>query len=763
MFLQKKNNAASTITDNPLSAGSSVLNVADGSLFPSSGDFLITLWDKGNYPVNPADDPSMEIVRATARTANAITISGTTSYEHPAGTACEMLITAEMFDEMLDQNVKTTDTPTFDDLNLTGHQLLLALNDTEESSQEANIGIGLDHDLIALSEDYLELRGNFYSFQGNYFADLSSDESLKGGDGGYGGYFGILNAGVNVYLGYDDGEDMWALSALGNSKFNGEVNIGTAQQYWNIKLLDLGVLGSYPILSGYSNGAFGNIGVIADNLIIYDLAEDDNTVLIFSSTKYGLVTGNLTFSSIPGFEYFNLNYPLLVNGLILSDTGFSVGSNMLGSTEFANLVGLNQQLATTSSPQFAGLTITGGGSITPSVDSTAALYIKNATGALTIMRIDTDPTSKVGRIALGKDVAPTHQLEIINERTAAQGGTDRHISLGQYTDVVAAPTINFKRAKGSYASPAAIDTNSLLYSIWSEVFDGANWIGGAFIEWAIATSVSAGNIVADHIWGANPTGASGVSGQIMRLTGGGYLGLLASIAPVSKLHLDSGNATAVYAKFTAGTTTGLTATDGFDIGIDASGNAEIRQRENLPIYFYTNNTLLMSLLTSALEIKSDTYWDGAGSGLPYGEIYGYNVSSTITISGTGIANKVQITAFAANGESNLTTPDHDNDHITIQKTGKYMVTVSITIESAGAGLASDIGISIFKNNGATEFQNLHCHRRLVGGGVDAGSCSISGIASLAANDTIEMWIWNDTNTDDVVVDDVTLSLVQIGG
>ena len=37
------------------------------------------------------------------------------------------------------------------------------------------------------------------------------------------------------------------------------------------------------------------------------------------------------------------------------------------------------------------------------------------------------------------------------------------------------------------------------------------------------------------------------------------------ITPTSKLHLDSGNATASYCKFTAGTTTGTTSTDGFDI------------------------------------------------------------------------------------------------------------------------------------------------------------------------------------------------------
>lgn len=60
--------------------------------------------------------------------------------------------------------------------------------------------------------------------------------------------------------------------------------------------------------------------------------------------------------------------------------------------------------------------------------------------------------------------------------------------------------------------------------------------------------------------------------------------------PTAKIHQDSGTGTATYHKFTAGSTTGQTSSDGFDIGIDASGNAEIRQRENLPLTFYTNNS-----------------------------------------------------------------------------------------------------------------------------------------------------------------------------
>ena len=60
--------------------------------------------------------------------------------------------------------------------------------------------------------------------------------------------------------------------------------------------------------------------------------------------------------------------------------------------------------------------------------------------------------------------------------------------------------------------------------------------------------------------------------------------------PSVKLQIDGGNATATYTKFTAGTTTNQTSSDGFDVGVDASGNAVLNQKEALPMILSTNNT-----------------------------------------------------------------------------------------------------------------------------------------------------------------------------
>ncbi len=65
--------------------------------------------------------------------------------------------------------------------------------------------------------------------------------------------------------------------------------------------------------------------------------------------------------------------------------------------------------------------------------------------------------------------------------------------------------------------------------------------------------------------------------------------------PASKMHQDEGDAVATYYKFTAGTTTGQTALDGFDVGVDGSGNAILKQFENLDMDFYTNNTKQMGI------------------------------------------------------------------------------------------------------------------------------------------------------------------------
>ena len=99
-----KNNAESTVADNPLGAGVTTLNVAggEGANFPSTFPFLITIWDETTHP-DPTDDAGMEIVRCTGRSTDALTIvrgqEGTGDVAHALAERVAMLITAGIFND----------------------------------------------------------------------------------------------------------------------------------------------------------------------------------------------------------------------------------------------------------------------------------------------------------------------------------------------------------------------------------------------------------------------------------------------------------------------------------------------------------------------------------------------------------------------------------------------------------------------------------------------------------------------------------------
>ncbi len=165
---------------------------------------------------------------------------------------------------------------------------------------------------------------------------------------------------------------------------------------------------------------------------------------------------------------------------------------------------------------------------------------------------------------------------------------------------------------------------------------------------------------------------------------------------------------------------------------------------------------------TTIDSNGNVIFIGAG-GLPFAGISAEDVMSTVTITGTGVANKVQVTAFDTNDPSNNATPDHANDHITIVKSGMYYCSVSISVESTVPGAAALIDAEVWVNNGATDKHNCHAHRNLSGGGSDFGAMTLSGIIDLAEDDTVEVWMWNETNTANIIIDNITLSLIQIGG
>jgi len=141
--------------------------------------------------------------------------------------------------------------------------------------------------------------------------------------------------------------------------------------------------------------------------------------------------------------------------------------------------------------------------------------------------------------------------------------------------------------------------------------------------------ISGGNIS----WITIQTLPSGSTGQTLRYNGGweatnlifndvsnNRVGINIT-TPNALLHQDQGTGNATYHKFTAGTTTGTGTTDGFDIGVDNSGNAQLRQNENLPMIFQTNGTERMRLLANGkLGIGTSTVIDSVLV-QTYGDVY----------------------------------------------------------------------------------------------------------------------------------------------
>ena len=138
----------------------------------------------------------------------------------------------------------------------------------------------------------------------------------------------------------------------------------------------------------------------------------------------------------------------------------------------------------------------------------------------------------------------------------------------------------------------------------------------------------------------------------------------------------------------------------------------------------------------SITTPGDLTFTGSGKGLPYAQIYEEDGASTLALAAQD--TYYQVTAFSVDGESNNCTPDHTNDHITIVKTGMYKVAIDIGFSQTTA-VSIEYDFHAQKNNGATDFVCTSCHRNS-GGSSQVGSTSATGLISLTAGDTVELWV-----------------------
>ena len=191
---------------------------------------------------------------------------------------------------------------------------------------------------------------------------------------------------------------------------------------------------------------------------------------------------------------------------------------------------------------------------------------------------------------------------------------------------------------GLEVTPSSIATNRFIFGPYSGVAatDGCIWYGNSGFTPSTANYniyfASAGTIV-NGTTTASLAVNNGIKIQALAANVQVYQPLSMSVAtltPASQAHLNGANATATWLKITNGTTTGTTAADGFNIGISSTGVGELRQRENLGIDIYTNNTLRAT-------------WN-AGGGLTLADA---NDITTNATTGTKIGNGGKIGLFTA--------------------------------------------------------------------------------------------------------------------
>ena len=104
LFFLKKNCARTVINQvGGINTTDTLLTVLNASDFPTTGDFLVTVWNKLSF-TDPCDDPNYEIIKVTGVSGNDFTIErgleNTTGKDHANGRAVEMLITAGTFEEI---------------------------------------------------------------------------------------------------------------------------------------------------------------------------------------------------------------------------------------------------------------------------------------------------------------------------------------------------------------------------------------------------------------------------------------------------------------------------------------------------------------------------------------------------------------------------------------------------------------------------------------------------------------------------------------
>jgi len=145
----------------------------------------------------------------------------------------------------------------------------------------------------------------------------------------------------------------------------------------------------------------------------------------------------------------------------------------------------------------------------------------------------------------------------------------------------------------------------------------------------------------------------------------------------------------------------------------------------------------ISVVATAAGWKNYPSPGSAGIVDKYGGIYVKDGSTAQTTLGT---TQKKMTGFAADSPSSGVTPAHASDQITILTAGDY----EVHFQNSFSGSVS-AEFQFFARIDGVE-TSLGCKRKLGTGG-DVGSCSFTGILTLAVNEVLTVYVETDNGSD----------------
>jgi len=312
-FLTKKNNAKSTITDNPLTSGSTTLNVqsGDGAKFPAA-PFQATLYT--------TDAALGEIVKITAKSTDAFTIvraqEGTSAQSWAQNAHLELLVTAKLFDDFQTRTEIIVATDGSGDYNCDGTADEVEINDAL-SNLPSTGGIVL-------------LKKGTYNIAGSI--DMLKSNVVLQGEGKATKIFLSNSANVDM-IRVGNGTTIVNDCVVENMTVDGnrvnQTSLGSPIIIWGssgTKALRNIVRGCRltNCLSDCLKVIYADKGIIQNNVI------EENTggagIGIFSSSQTNDIIGNVLIHNAYGI-YSSANYNNIVGNVLVDNTAYGVYIN----------------------------------------------------------------------------------------------------------------------------------------------------------------------------------------------------------------------------------------------------------------------------------------------------------------------------------------------------------------------------------------------------------------------------------------------------